>query len=99
MQGNSANLQLRVPQQHLSFKRELTSSNEEKETGHAVHEPSNVSDLLAPAQHTLCSHTLVVKGWTAFKQDQCPDRTAKLSDMVSKGMYLRKRVELRSGSN
>ena len=31
--------------------------------------------------------------------DQCPDRTAKLSDMVSKGMYLRKRVELRSGSN
>ena len=33
----------------------LTSSNEEKETGHAVHEPSNVTDLLAPAQHADCS--------------------------------------------
>ena len=33
----------------------LTSSNEEKESGHAVHEPGNVTDLLAPAQHALCS--------------------------------------------
>ena len=33
----------------------LTSSNEEKESGHAVHEPGNVTDLLAPAQYALCS--------------------------------------------
>ncbi len=49
----------------------LTSSNEEKESSHAVHKPSDVTDLLAPAQHTLFHRAawLYTDVHTVIKQD------------------------------